>query len=145
MRRLPQQKIHSRPMTRYWESLRHTLEMQNCIYPHRVKSEWTYAILYNQLPIKQIHPCQSKRSSVTFSDNQKIGVPQVLVMNTILFLIKINDIIINLKPPAKTQLFANDITITCSGKNVHYINEHLEIVVNTTQDWSKTSTVFSQK
>ena len=35
-------------------------------------------------------------------------------------------------------LLANDITITCSGKNMNYINEHLQTAINTLQDWSKT-------
>ena len=52
-------------------------------------------------------------------------------MSTTLFLIKINDITFNFKTPIKTQLFVDDITIICSGKNVHSINEHLQIVINT--------------
>ena len=64
----------------------------------------------------------------------KNGVLQGSVMSTTLFLIGINDITINLKPPIKTQLFANDITITCSGKNVHSINQHLQTTINTLHD-----------
>lgn len=53
-----------------------------------------------------------------------------------LFLIGINDITSNLKPPIKAHLFADDITIIWSGKNVHFINEYLQTTINTLQDWS---------
>ena len=76
----------------------------------------------------------------------KNGVPQGSVMSTTLFLIGINDITTNLKPPVKTQLFADDITITCNGKNMNSINEYLQTAINTLQDWSKTTGLkFSPK
>ena len=59
-------------------------------------------------------------------------------MSTTLFLIGINDITFNLKSPKKAQLFAGNITITCSWENVHCINEHLWTAINTPQDWSRT-------
>ena len=55
-----------------------------------------------------------------------------------LFLIGINDIIFNFKPLIKAQLFADDITITYSRKNVHSINEHLQAAINSLQNWLKT-------
>ena len=75
----------------------------------------------------------------------KNEVPQGSVMSIILFLIGIDDIITNRnQPPIKTQLFADDITITC-GQNISFINEHLQTAnttftnINTLQNWSKTT------
>ena len=44
------------------------------------------------------------------------GVPQGSVMSVTLFLIAINDILAPLRPPVKGLLFADDLTIFCSGK-----------------------------
>ena len=64
----------------------------------------------------------------------KNEVPQGSVMSTTLFLIGINYMAINLKPPIKTQLFADDITITCRRKDISSINEHLQTTINALQD-----------
>ena len=76
----------------------------------------------------------------------KNGVPQGSVMSTTIFLIGINDITTNFKPPINTKLFADDIIITRSRKNISSINEHLQTAINTLQYWSKTTGLkFSSK
>lgn len=62
------------------------------------------------------------------------GVPQSATMSTTLFLIEINDVTFNLKPSIEAHLFADGITITYSGKNVHSINEHSETAIKSAAD-----------
>ena len=50
-------------------------------------------------------------------------------MRVTLFLIKINNVTSNLKPPIKLHLFTDDTTITCSRQNIHSINEHMQISI----------------
>ncbi|XP_053980769.1 uncharacterized protein LOC128877466 [Hylaeus volcanicus] len=59
------------------------------------------------------------RVNGTISNITKIenGVPQGSVLSVTLFLIGINDITNALKTPVKAHLFADDLVITCSGKN----------------------------
>lgn len=46
------------------------------------------------------------------------GIPQGFVISVTLFLIEINDILINIKPPIQRNLFANDFKLTCSEKDL---------------------------
>lgn len=67
------------------------------------------------------------------------GVPQGSVLSVLLFLIAINDITNHIHRPVKVYLFADDITITLSGKNIKTSQELLQITLNELQDWSNTT------
>ena len=74
---------------------------------------------------------QVKVSGTLFSITEtQNGVPQAAVLNVTVFLIGINNITENLKPPIKSHLFADDITLTCNGKDLNSIVQHLETATN---------------
>nr|XP_034172329.1 uncharacterized protein LOC117600695 [Osmia lignaria] len=67
------------------------------------------------------------------------GVPQGSVISVTLFLIVINDVLNNIKPPIQGTLFADDLTITCSGKSLITIIELLQESINDLLSWSEKS------
>ena len=56
----------------------------------------------------------------------KFGVPQGLVLGTLLFLININDIHVALKY-CKTRLFADDTNLIIINKSLKQLQKHLNI------------------
>lgn len=66
------------------------------------------------------------------------------MISTTLYSTGINDITFKLKPPIKAQLCGRYITITCSEKNVHSINEHLHTAIFTGPVKNYWLTIFSQ-
>ena len=58
------------------------------------------------------------------------GVPQGSVLSVTLFLIAINEAMNQITPPVKAFLFADDLTITCKGKNIRTIQKTLQLTLN---------------
>lgn len=69
----------------------------------------------------------------------KNGVPQGPVLSVTLFLVAINDIVKNINLPVKCCLFADDLTIFCTGKNYKITQEILQKSLNKLQTWSTTT------
>lgn len=64
------------------------------------------------------------------------GVPQGSVLSVLLFLIAIDNITDCIHRPLNIYLFADDITITVSGKNIKTSQDLLQFTLNGLQDWS---------
>ena len=67
------------------------------------------------------------------------GVPQGSVMRVTLFLIAINDILSPLRPLVKGLLFADDLTIFCSGKIISNSLKILQSTLNNLSSWAQKS------
>ncbi|CAD6208988.1 GSCOCG00010800001-RA-CDS [Cotesia congregata] len=63
------------------------------------------------------------------------GVPQGSVISVTLFLIAINDIIRCIPPSTKALLYADDLTVYCSGKSIKNICELLQETLNNLSTW----------
>jgi ribonuclease HI len=73
------------------------------------------------------------------------GLPQGSVLSVILFLIAINDVLTVIDKPVKSYLFADDLTITCSGRTLEPTAKLIQNTLNNLQKWSsKTGFKFSK-
>ncbi|GBN26250.1 hypothetical protein AVEN_88681-1 [Araneus ventricosus] len=64
------------------------------------------------------------------------GVPQGSVLRVTLFALKINDILKQLPPSVKGFLYVDDLYISCTGDNIHFIERQLQLAVNKIRQWS---------
>lgn len=67
------------------------------------------------------------------------GVPQGSVLSVTLFLVAINDIVTNINFPVKCCLFADDLTLLCSGNTPEITQSILQNTLNKLQTWSSSS------
>ncbi|GBM15893.1 RNA-directed DNA polymerase from mobile element jockey [Araneus ventricosus] len=67
---------------------------------------------------------------------QEEGVPQGSVLSVTLFALKINDILKQLPPSVKGFLYVDDLYISCTGDNIHFIERQLQLAVNKIRQWS---------
>ncbi len=67
------------------------------------------------------------------------GLPQGSVVSVILFLIAINEVSLIVKEPVKIFLFADDITLLCSGKNLQVTSNIMQETLNNISDWANNS------
>ncbi|KAJ4427678.1 hypothetical protein ANN_25327 [Periplaneta americana] len=65
------------------------------------------------------------------------GVPQGSVISVTLFLVAINNITSHVSLPAKTCLFADDLTIFCTGKNLTTTQDIIQSSVKGIENWAK--------
>nr|CAI5833711.1 unnamed protein product [Callosobruchus analis] len=65
------------------------------------------------------------------------GLPQGSVMSVILFVIIINNILSEVKKPVKAQLFADDLTILCSGSNMVTTSKLIQSALDAVNNWAK--------
>ncbi|CAI6345322.1 unnamed protein product [Macrosiphum euphorbiae] len=64
------------------------------------------------------------------------GLPQGSSISVTLFLVAINDIFNNIKPPIKCTLFADDCNIYCRGANIKTTVALLQTALKALSDWS---------
>lgn len=64
------------------------------------------------------------------------GLPQGSVLSVILFLISINEVLQTIHKPVKGFLFADDLTIICTGKNIQHTARLIQNTLNNLQKWS---------
>ncbi|KAJ4446505.1 hypothetical protein ANN_13201 [Periplaneta americana] len=64
-------------------------------------------------------------------------VPQGSVISVTLFLVAINNITSHVSLPAKTCLFADDLTIFCTGKNLTTTQDIIQSSVKGIENWAK--------
>lgn len=64
------------------------------------------------------------------------GLPQRSSISVTLFLVAINDIFNNIKPPIKCTLFADDCNIYCRGDNIKTTVALLQTALKALSDWS---------
>lgn len=67
------------------------------------------------------------------------GLPQGSVISVTLFLLAINDIMDAIETPVKGLLFADDLTLLCSGKNIETSQEIVQNTLNNLVAWSNKS------
>lgn len=73
------------------------------------------------------------------------GVPQGSIISVTLFLVAINGIVSKISPPVKACLFADDLTILCSGRIINTTRDILQNEINIIQEWMKfTGLTFSK-
>lgn len=65
------------------------------------------------------------------------GLPQGSVLSVILFLVAINDVLNNIEKPVKGFLFADDLTIICSGGTLCPTLKLIQNTLNNLQEWSE--------
>lgn len=65
------------------------------------------------------------------------GVPQGSVLSVTLFLTAINDIVRNIQKPINCCLFADDLTIICTGKNLAITQQLLQETLDNLQNWAE--------
>lgn len=91
-------------------------------------SDRTFRVKNNNI-ISDIHELQN-------------GVPQGSALSVTLFLIAINNIATNIKPPVKYTLFADDFNFMCCSTNQNTVQKFLQEATTNIQGWS-TKTGFS--
>lgn len=76
------------------------------------------------------------RVGTTLSDNWEVenGLPQGGVLSPVLFLIAINDLPLD-DPHIKHSLFADDVAIWKSGKNIKFLECQMQTLLNKVQTW----------
>ena len=81
------------------------------------------------------------RMNGCLSDETSIqnGIPQGAVLSTTLFLIAINEVTQLIPSPIKILLYADDITITCSGKNLNTTQEMIQETLKKINNWANRS------
>ena len=67
------------------------------------------------------------------------GVSQGSVLSVILFLIAVYDVIDQVKAPTKCCLFADDLTILCSGKNINTTEKIIQNSLDKLYKWTTTT------
>lgn len=67
------------------------------------------------------------------------GLPQGSVLSVILFFISINNVMDVIERPVKGCLFADDLTIICSGNNLKPTQKLIQNTLDKLSDWSKQS------
>lgn len=73
------------------------------------------------------------------------GVPQGSVLSFILFILTINDIFSYIDRPVKASIFADDLTLTCFGKEINTTTKIMQKTLNKIQNLSeKTGFKFSK-
>lgn len=72
------------------------------------------------------------------SDSKKVenGFPQGAVLSVILFLVDINDVLDHIPKPVKGNLFADDLIVYCSGKNLKHTAGLVQKTLDSLQGWS---------
>ena len=91
------------------------------------------------------------RLGSVYSDlhNQEMGVPQGSILSVTLFILKINSIANIIPSSFDKSLFVDDLSITCSSRNMNSIERQLQLCLDKVQTWadengfkfSKTKTV----
>ncbi|GBN82501.1 putative RNA-directed DNA polymerase from transposon X-element, partial [Araneus ventricosus] len=78
------------------------------------------------------------RLASEFSDYfiQEEGVPQGSILSVTLFIVKINNILNQLPLFVKGSLYVDDLYISCTGMNIHFIERQLQIAINNISKWS---------
>ena len=81
------------------------------------------------------------RTNNTSSHSVEIqnGVPESSVLSVTLFLIAINEVMIQITPPVKTFHFAYNLTIICKRKNMQTTQKTLQLVLNKLYEWANLS------
>lgn len=79
------------------------------------------------------------RIGSAFSDIfiQEEGVPQGSVLSVTLFAIKINDILNQLPPSVKGNLYVDDLSIFCQGQEMRFVERQLQSTVARLTKWSR--------
>lgn len=67
------------------------------------------------------------------------GLPQGSVMSVILFIIIINNILTEVKKPVKALLFADDLSILCSGRNIETTQKLIQSALEAVNNWAKSN------
>lgn len=67
------------------------------------------------------------------------GIPQGSVLSVTLFIIAINKIFTNIQYPVKTVMYADDLVIFISSKNITEIKQTLQNTLNKLTEWCKNS------
>lgn len=67
------------------------------------------------------------------------GLPQGSIISVTLYLVSINSVLSVLKPPVQGLLFADDLTIFCTGKELKNTQKLLQSTLNDLSNWSGTS------
>ena len=119
-------------MSRHRKSIRHdTKKIKNKIINTLVAleiKENMLAFIKNFLKNRHIQVrINGHLSNPTIIQN---GIPQGSAISVTLFLIGINEVIKSIKPPIQGNLFADDLTLTCSGKNINTTIELLHAWMN---------------
>lgn len=127
--------------------------------------EKAYEMVWKHRIIKILHDINIKGNSLAFVRNflshrsikvrindtlsnpvpMENGLPQGSVLSVILFLLAINEILSPIENPTKGFLFADDLTLTCSGRTLKPILKLVQNSLNNLQEWSmKTGFKFSK-
>ncbi|GBM83506.1 putative RNA-directed DNA polymerase from transposon X-element [Araneus ventricosus] len=74
----------------------------------------------------------------TYSDVycQEEGVPQGSVLSVTLFILKINSILSVLPSSIQKSLYVDDLQISCSGRDMRFVERQLQTAVNNMVTWS---------
>lgn len=77
----------------------------------------------------------------TLSETKNLanGLPQGSVLSVTLFMVAINGILSPLRAPVKGLLFADDLTVFCSGKNLRNTHNLIQEALNDLIKWSNCS------
>jgi hypothetical protein len=75
------------------------------------------------------------------SDEYEIanGVPQGSVLSVTLFPVAINEIAEMISLPVEKSIFADDVTITCRGKNINTTQECIQNTLRCVENWALNS------
>ena len=65
-----------------------------------------------------------------------MGVPQGSILSVMLFILKINSIANVIPASFEKSLFVDDISITCSSRNMASIKRQLQFCLNKVETWS---------
>lgn len=77
------------------------------------------------------------RNILSSSITTENGLPQGSSLSVTLFLVAINDISNQIKPPVKILLYADDCNIFCSGANIHNTKALVQTAIDNISQWSK--------